>query len=140
MTKPRIGTLEEKQCTRCKRVLPVASFSKARNMKDGLYPRCRECHRKYYLANKNKIRIRELKSRYGLTLDEYLQLERAQCNACAICGVAQKGSRHLAVDHHHATGKVRGLLCQTCNPMIGLAKETPWILEAAMQYLNRNAS
>lgn len=70
------------------------------------------------MAAKSKRAI-DLKYRYGLTLAEYQALALAQDFACAIClGVCATG-RRLSVDHDHATGKVRGLLCATCNASLG---------------------
>jgi hypothetical protein len=39
----------------------------------------------------------------------------AQSACCAICGEACATGRRLAVDHDHATGRIRGLLCFRCN-------------------------
>ena len=44
----------------------------------------------------------------------------------------------LCVDHNHATGKVRKLLCHDCNTMIGKAKEDIQILESAINYLKKH--
>ena len=62
-------------------------------------------------------------------------LER-QGGACAICKEKPKSGR-LAVDHVHGTDKVRGLLCNLCNPALGLFKDDPDRLEAAVAYLER---
>lgn len=63
-------------------------------------------------------RNNELVRRYGITLADYVAMLRAQGGGCAICG--QKPTRrNLAVDHDHATGKVRGLLCAPCNTGLG---------------------
>ena len=56
---------------------------------------------------------KNLRLRYGLTLDDYDKLFLAQQGKCALCRRTQK--RRLFVDHNHETGKVRGLLCTACN-------------------------
>jgi hypothetical protein len=60
----------------------------------------------------------------------------AQHGCCAICWKTQK--RALAVDHHHPSGKVRELLCGSCNALLGLAKENKAIMEAAIRYLDKH--
>ncbi len=54
--------------------------------------------------------------KYGLALGDFIKFAVAQNARCAICGQQKK----LCVDHSHATGKVRGLLCRQCNSAIGL--------------------
>lgn len=60
-----------------------------------------------------------------------------QGGKCAICRGDNKYQREqrFSVDHDHETGKIRGLLCNHCNVMIGWAKESPEVLEAAADYL-----
>ena len=62
----------------------------------------------------NSPRDRGYREAYGITLDEYERMLKVQNGVCGICGRAPKRYR-LAVDHDHETGKVRGLLCHTCN-------------------------
>ena len=58
---------------------------------------------------------------------------------CAICGKPEVG-RRLNIDHDHATGLVRGLLCRKCNAGIGLLGDNIEGLEAALEYLRRHAA
>jgi hypothetical protein len=85
---------------------------------------------------------RRLLKRYGLTLEAYEALLLKQGGKCAICGSEKPSSRggkvRFAVDHHHETGVVRGLLCSSCNLGIGLFRENVQVLLAAIQYLNRH--
>ena len=70
-----------------------------------------------------KNRERQLKSRYGITVDQYNQLLEKQDGHCALCPATtgwKKFDRPLHVDHDHITGKVRGLLCSRCNLVVGV--------------------
>lgn len=85
-----------------------------------------------------------LRRMFGLTLDDYDAMLKAQDGVCAICKEQETCTRngvvkHLAVDHDHKTGKVRGLLCQHCNQLFGHARESVAILRAAIAYLERSA-
>ena len=70
---------------------------------------------------------------FGLTQDSYEALLVAQSGLCAIC----HSNMPLSVDHDHLTGAVRGLLCATCNFMIGHGKDSPSLLRSAADYLER---
>ena len=60
----------------------------------------------------------------------------AECYCCMICGISEEElGRKLDVDHCHASGKVRGVLCNPCNMMLGHAKDNAKLLKAAAQYL-----
>ena len=75
------------------------------------------------------------RSRTGLALNDYEQLLEAQHGGCAICGRPPR-TRRLHVDHSHATGKIRGLLCFTCNRLVAVAgRLTDAHLDAARAYL-----
>ena len=71
-----------------------------------------------------------------LTEDEYVAMLEAQGGVCAICKGKPRRSR-LAVDHIHGTDEVRGLLCNLCNPALGLFKDDPDRLKAAIEYLEQ---
>lgn len=71
---------------------------------------------------------------HRLTLAGYKRMYASQDGACAICE-AKREPMGLVIDHNHATGKVRGLLCNACNIGIGHLKDSPDVLEAALQYL-----
>ena len=68
---------------------------------------------------------------YRLLRCDYERMLAKQQHACAICKRAVK----LVVDHCHTTGKIRGLLCQRCNHMIGHGADDPLRLEAGAIYL-----
>src|SRR3990172_10979958 len=71
------------------------------------------------------------RSRYGLTQDQYIQMFNDQNGKCKIC----KTKSIRDVDHCHKTGKIRGLLCQRCNLMLGYALDDPEILRLGAEYL-----
>lgn len=73
-----------------------------------------------------------------MTVDRFNVLLAEQDGGCAICGV-ELGPRAKTthVDHCHTTGTVRGILCSTCNRVLGLAKDDPARLRASADYLER---
>lgn len=87
-------------------------------------------------AGMAKQRRARLKSRYGMSLEDYEEMLAAQGGSCALCPatISQDG-RRLAVDHDHATGKVRGILCLRCNNQISLVDRLG--IEALAFYLAR---
>jgi len=81
---------------------------------------------------------RNIKTNFGLTLEEYTAKLKAQGHRCAICHThADDLTQKLAVDHCHTTGKVRDLLCKDCNTAIGLLREDPARIESAKHYCER---
>ncbi len=91
---------------------------------------------------KNKVHVEDskLKRLYGLSYkDRQLFLFR-QHNRCAICNTHLNFvyRAKLDVDHNHKTGKVRGLLCSSCNNILGRCKDNVHILKMAVKYLIRN--
>src|SRR5207244_1416765 len=78
--------------------------------------------------NPDRFRGYEYKQHYGITLEQYEELKAKQHGLCAICDKPpligkraagkEKQPPRLTVDHDHATGRVRGLLCQWCNTSI----------------------
>lgn len=90
---------------------------------------------KKYLAKpevKLKIKKRRIVARYGLNLEDYEELYKKQKGNCAIC---DKYFDKLDIDHCHKTGKVRGLLCGSCNRALGLMKDNIEFLKSAISYL-----
>lgn len=76
-------------------------------------------------------RARMFRSRYNITLEDFVALAEKQENKCAICGSVAP----LTIDHCHKSGKVRGLLCGNCNRGIGCLKESIDNLKNAIKYL-----
>jgi hypothetical protein len=82
-------------------------------------------------------REERLKQVYGLSVEDYDAMLERQGGVCAIC--KRKPERPLFVDHCHATGKVRGLLCHGCNSALGFMCDDPRVTAAATEYLLRAA-
>ena len=83
---------------------------------------------------------RLLKRNYGIDYSTVKSLYEQQARKCAICGgegfkMAEHHKLKLVVDHCHATGKVRGLLCHNCNRGLGLFKDSITNLLRAIEYL-----
>lgn len=145
-----------KNCTACQQKKPLTAFS--RDKRRGYAARCKECRKAEVNAWRAKNRAaynaserakyaaspakweRHLRSKYGIGAQEYAERLAAQGGCCAICrGAAEALGETLAVDHDHATGKVRGLLCAKCNRMLGCANDRPEVLRAGAEYLAINA-
>jgi hypothetical protein len=85
----------------------------------------------------------DFQRRYGITLAEYNAMLEAQGGKCSICRRPERGRsnggggglRRLSVDHEHGNGRVRGLLCMTCNVMVGIFEDCPTVVDAMLAYL-----
>jgi hypothetical protein len=89
--------------------------------------------RRRLTGNKWYRREERLKQVYGLSLQDYEAMVAQQGGVCRVCKT--KPARPLFVDHCHANGKVRGLLCHPCNAALGFMRDDPVIAAAATDYL-----
>lgn len=92
----------------------------------------------YHAQPEQRVKDRRgaLRRNYGITLEEYELMRIAQDNKCAICSAEFTCSPHT--DHCHETGKVRSLLCGTCNKGLGQFKDSPDLLRTAAKYLENH--
>ncbi len=108
-----------------------------------LSARCKPCHQEYKRTSPTTHRNRKaekLQLRYGLTYEQWEAMRQAEDYRCMICGISEEElGKKLDVDHCHDSGKVRGLLCNPCNTMLGHARDKVEILEAAVAYLKENS-
>ena len=90
----------------------------------------------YLLARQlNVLKWRGVK----LTPEEFYSMLEKQGKCCAICKDAKPGGQgNWHVDHCHATGRIRGLLCTRCNALLGYAKDSILRLQSAIDYLERS--
>lgn len=99
------------------------------------------------IASRVKNKSNELK-RVRASSKERSELLIKAGNKCEICGTSASGydcsvtgiesTKKLAVDHCHQSGKLRGILCLSCNVALGHLKDDISLLEAAIVYLNKN--
>ena len=157
--------METKKCSKCNVEKPGAEF-----FKSGVYPSgkpkyrgdCKDCAKKdtanwrvknrseynnyaaaWRAKNPGKQHATDIKRNYGLHVDKYNEMLVAQDYGCKICRKRHnpdvlKG--RLFVDHDHATGKVRGLLCVNCNTALGHTDDRIDILEKAIAYLKEHSN
>lgn len=71
-------------------------------------------------------------------MDQQDALFVSQGSACAICRTPTPTGRGWHVDHCHTTQKVRGVLCHHCNTGLGMFRDSPTALAAAITYLGNN--
>ncbi len=125
------------KCTICKITKAKSLFSPSKINRIAHRYQCKECvaiaAKEWRLRNpdkvkeftrKNKRRAKDqlLKRLFGITIEHYDDLLAKQKGLCAICH-SPPSYRSLAVDHCHKTGKVRSLLCTSCNTALGSLKE-----------------
>ena len=145
----------EKRCPRCETVKTLDAFTIRKTGRVG-HPvaHCKSCRTasvklEYDTDHSVYRRVHwpsKLKRLYGMTVDDYFEMLDEQNGGCATCGVKTPSGRHYKrmgkqemfyVDHCHSTGRVRGLLCLTCNTAIGLIRDSPQIAENIGAYLRK---
>ena len=132
----------KKVCTQCLMKLPLDSFSKTRRTRTrsgptgeiGYQSRCRACMSLYALKRKFKMK-------YGISWENYEKMYLDQLGLCFLCDEGgdlrlPNGRPRLLLDHHHASGQVRKLLCNTCNWRVGMLEtaSAEWMTRA-MRYI-----
>lgn len=145
-----------KHCNACGCEKEESEFYRNRTKRDGLDTQCKICHlarskkwqsenpearkkasRKWRQKNPEGQQRAYYKHEYGISLERYNQMLQEQNEVCAICN--QPDPRHnLSVDHNHATGKIRGLLCHRCNRCLGMFQDRKDLLAEAIGYLDRS--
>lgn len=82
-----------------------------------------------------------LRTKYGLTLEQRDDLLAAQAGKCALCSTpiafSGKGLKAAHIDHDHASGRVRGILCGFCNTSLGRLGDSVERIEGVLAYLHR---
>lgn len=119
-------------------MLQSSEFPRNRSQRSGLGSYCKPCHNRITRENKEKnggARNYHLRRRYGITAEHAERMVAEQGGLCAICREAP--AEH--VDHDHATGRVRGMLCFNCNGALGQFRDRTDLMLRAIGYLRRDA-
>ena len=144
-----------KKCNRCLIEKEMDEFFRDSNHSTGRYSICKLCkqnstykwredNREKYNAGmraygKKHRRRMHYKQKYGISIEQYNAILEQQGNACWICRKQNTSvKRPFALDHNHATGKIRGILCYGCNRAISLL-DNPKLYGKAHEYLSKNA-
>ena len=109
-----------RRCYKCQKPLPNAKRQPGMAVCDD----CRVDPRQHRVAHEKRRRLR----RYGLTQDDYDRILLSQGGRCPGCGTDSPGGKGWCIDHSHRSGRVRALLCNRCNTVLGLAGEDPSVL------------
>lgn len=134
--------LRESTCDTCGALFTVAFMRGHNNRVSCDQCMARDDYRK--MAGKNST----LKNRYGITFVEFTELISLQRSQCKICGEALLSGSftvekiikkdEICVDHCHSTGKVRGLLCHSCNVALGHVKDNVEVLSKMIEYVQQH--
>lgn len=141
--------MDTKLCWKCKQEKPLDEFRGSTGM-------CRLCNNAYSAEWKRNHRTKatatskayrqrlkektgraysrdyHLRKMYGITEERFNAMVAEQSNRCAACSILLDPP---VVDHDHVTGEVRGLLCMTCNKVLGLLKDSAEVLDNLSRYL-----
>lgn len=111
-------------CRRCGETKPHSQQGRNRTASDGLSTRCRACRAE-------EGRVGHVKRKYGMTEAGRAESVVSQMGICPIC----LSARPDHVDHDHATGRVRGVLCFTCDSALGKLRGQPDAIRRAADYV-----
>ena len=124
---------ETKKCNKCGKVKSKDEFGLRNRSPDGLYHQCKE------RKNTDQKDV-QLQYYYGISVVEYELMFKKQNGVCKICKQPEIRKLHnkivrLSVDHCHKPFKIRGLLCNKCNVMLGFIENNPELLKEITKYL-----
>ncbi len=151
--------MQTKVCSKCKIDKPFSEYFKDNRREIGIRCKCKLCctletnewreknrseYNNYAAAwrakNPDKQHATDIKRLYSLTIEQYnamLADQRCQCAICAKQHDPTEKRGRLYVDHDHATGAVRGLLCTACNKGLGCFNDDQDLIKKAIAYLRR---
>ena len=147
-----------KRCTKCKEIKELDQFIIDSRAVDGHQNKCKLCRSNYLSAryatdsekveistrrwqdkNRDKMKNSRLKRLYGITLDQRRQKLEDQVGRCPLCLRHQDElSRPLMVDHCHKTGKIRDLLCFSCNAALGSLRDDLATALRVVEYIQKH--
>ncbi len=124
-----------KWCPECGEIKAIEQFARNAASPSGYGSYCRPCHNTIGKENREAnggSRNYHLRRRYGITAEHADRMLAEQGGVCAICREAPAGH----VDHDHATGRIRGLLCFNCNGALGQFRDRKELMLRAIAYLD----
>ena len=125
------------RCVICNQEIPKERSASAKTCSPACQAeRIERYHREWNTTNRARRAATERQRRYSISQADYDHIVAEQQGGCAIC---QAITASLAVDHHHDTGAVRGLLCSNCNVALGMLADNPLLLARAAEYLQSHA-
>lgn len=146
--------MTSKYCKSCDQIKTIDRFYPRSSRKNSYSAWCKPCtiehngtyrdkeqlkkyKANYYKQNKLGRKLQADLKKYGITLTQYNDMLSAQGGRCAMCKLPPSINKRMSVDHSHLTGTVRGLLCSSCNFILGLAKDSIAVLKNAVAYLEQ---
>lgn len=144
-TQEELRSSTAKRCPRCTETKPLEDFSRSKRTADGHQYYCKPCaadakrascakHADKHKAREFRYRIRKM---YGMAVEDLEQMLLDQEGRCAVCRDEIALGDTAAVDHCHATGKVRGVLCRHCNIALGHLRDDPSRVASLHEYIAR---
>ena len=133
------------RCRMCGEEKPLSEYRRHRTrIKLYYYRDCRDCLRereaKQRAPKREKLaRQRHLRrcEKYGITEQQYREMQDKQNGRCAICGKPLTKAQQV-IDHDHISGKVRGIVHSHCNLVLGNSREDASVLLGAVRYLRKH--
>jgi hypothetical protein len=118
--------LSNRKCVACRKQAVERHFTPAKR---------KEYKDRYRGRYQQKTRTQKI---LNMSHDTFALLMARQDGKCAICKQPPKPGKRLFIDHCHSTGHFRGLLCGNCNTGIGMLRDDPALIRAAVDYLENN--
>lgn len=154
MEKSKMIDKKSKKCSSCQKDLSLENFPPDSKGIAGRHNYCYTCHNikqrekyqtekqgntSWYQQRLKKQRTNFILKTYGITSEQYDRLVEVQNNRCSLCYTEFSDKNKPRLDHNHVTGKLRGMLCNTCNLGLGLIENTPNFYQRVMRYLSLEA-
>jgi hypothetical protein len=132
-----------KKCIKCCEIKNEKDFHLDSSRNDGLYPYCKACRNRrdseLFASNPRRQLLKQnyyYKKTFGVDKEFIIKLLKEQSGKCKLCGKEiTLDSKKTHVDHNHITGKIRGVLCDRCNLMVGLIENKRHLLDKITEYL-----
>ena len=123
------------RCADCGEDKGAEDFPRHKGYKSGRGKYCKPCHNRRNREAVRRLhgnsRHYHLMQKYGISAAQVEVMKAGQDGLCAIC----RTNAAVHVDHDHATGRVRAILCESCNGFLGAFNDDPRLIRAAIEYL-----